>query len=205
MAMDDPADGAWGPGVGGASDEMHKRMCMSKVCTRCYWIDNGAKLKEKVGDWVDFKLDFSARHAGIGCAWCAIAKDDPNMIRLGLFKANNLKFATYQMEHTRSNPMKLKCFQRHCQCPGHSSCVAIMTEAEVQSDGTPGFGDWSKVEACTLSGSPTSIEGEALMWAGTSFETCNGVSRKLRELGIESNFNQPHAFRSCKTRERLGS
>ena len=96
MHMDDPADGAWAPGVGGARDEVHLQMCTNKFCTRCFWILNGATLKKKVGDWLDFKLDFASRHAAVGCSWCALAKDDPAMVRLGLFKTNNLGFASYQ-------------------------------------------------------------------------------------------------------------
>ena len=161
MHMDDPADGAWAPGVGGARDEVHLQMCTNKFCTRCFWILNGATLKKKVGDWLDFKLDFASRHAAVGCSWCALAKDDPALERLGLFKTHNLGFAFYQMVHSRQNPLCLRRLNKHAQCPGHKACEAIINDAGVSSDGMPAFGDWEAVHELTLSGNATSIEGGA--------------------------------------------
>ena len=155
--MDDPADGVWGPGVGGALDDKHRQMCMAKFCTRCFWIDKGAALKQQVGAWLDFKLDFASRRAGMGCSRCSLAKGGPAMLRLGLFKSWNAKFATYGIEHTRKYPMKLCRLMKHTTCPGHAACEAIMADAKVPTDGVPG--NWQEVEKFTISGNATSIEG----------------------------------------------
>ena len=47
-------------GLGGTSNEEHKKLCKRRFCTRCYWIDKHDVLKEKVGDWVDYKLDVAS-------------------------------------------------------------------------------------------------------------------------------------------------
>ena len=99
-------DAAWleADGAGGASNGEHKKVCTRKFCTRCFWIVNHVGLKAKVGEWVDYKWDLALSQSGIGCSFCALAKDDPGMVRLGLFKANNLGFANYGMRQTRKHP-----------------------------------------------------------------------------------------------------
>ena len=148
-------------GAGGLSDAAHRRVCVSKKCTRCIWLQLGKRWRTQVGDWLDARLDLVHHRFGIGCTWCSLVAADKDFKKLGLLRScHNNAFANFAIVHTKKVPIIKHRLVRHQKCPAHVACAAIASgQAVPVTAAVPAAEEWYKVIAQTQSGAATSVHG----------------------------------------------